>query len=109
MAEIFCRYSGDREQAIVAYLYGGSDETDAAAFSEHLSTCERCRSELAALEDVRMSLARWAPPEPGSLHSETAWDAAAAAIRLKPDPTTVASATIAAPDPAVAPSGWRAA
>ena len=66
MTEILCRYSGDREQAIVSYLYGDSGDADVAgraAFGEHLSTCARCSSELAAFEGVRASLARWAPPE----------------------------------------------
>ena len=65
MTENICGYPGDREQAIVAYLYGDSGDSDAALvgdFKEHLSTCGLCRSELAAFEDVRMSLGRWPAP-----------------------------------------------
>ena len=65
MTEIMCRYSKDRDQAIVSYLYdddGGFDVAERAAFEAHLVTCDRCRLELAALEEVRTSLARWSPP-----------------------------------------------
>ena len=103
MTENSCEYPGDREQAIVAYLYGDSGDTDAALvgdFKEHLSTCGLCRSELAAFEDVRMSLGRWTAPEPDSLRSDAnPWgppsggplrlqpDSTGGPIRLKPDPT----------------------
>ena len=65
MTDNICRYSGDREQAIVSYLYGDSDDGDAAGrtrFEDHLSTCDRCRSEVLAFQGVRASLAGWAPP-----------------------------------------------
>ncbi len=70
MTENICRYSGDRDQAIVSYLYsddGGFDPAERAAFDAHLATCDRCRTELAAFEGVRVSLGRWSPP---SLRSE---------------------------------------
>lgn len=65
MTENNCRYSGDRDQAIVSYLYsddGGFGLAERAAFDAHLATCDRCRSELAAFEGVRASLGRWSPP-----------------------------------------------
>ena len=65
MTENICRYSGDRDQAIVSYLYGddgGFDPAERAAFDAHLATCDRCRTELAAFEGVRASLGRWSPP-----------------------------------------------
>ena len=70
MTENICRYSGDRDQAIVSYLYsddGGFDRAERAAFDAHLATCDRCRAELAAFEGVRVSLGRWSPPEPVGL------------------------------------------
>jgi hypothetical protein len=70
MSDIRCRYSGDREQAIVSFLYGDTADADLAervVFEQHLATCERCRSELAAFEGVRTSLGRWASPEPAGL------------------------------------------
>ena len=72
MTEMLCRYSGDREHAIVSSLYGDEGDADVAgraAFERHFPTCERCRSELAAFEDVRLSLGRWAPPELNSRQS----------------------------------------
>jgi hypothetical protein len=66
MTENICRYSGDRDQAIVSYLYsddGGFDLAERAAFDAHLATCDRCRTELAAFEGVRVSLGAWSPPE----------------------------------------------
>src|SRR5688572_23538050 len=101
MTETICRYTGDREQAIVSYLYGEADWAERALFEEHLSTCDRCGSEVAAFEGVRASLASWAPPR---VRSEDLPSYGAAAgdqpreahlwgppsggpIRLKPDPT----------------------
>jgi hypothetical protein len=65
MTEIICVYPGDRDQAILSYLYGDSDGLDGAegtTFKAHVAGCERCRSELAALEGVRTTLAGWSPP-----------------------------------------------
>jgi anti-sigma factor RsiW len=62
MTENICRYSGDRDQAVVSYLYsddGGFDLADRAAFDAHLATCDRCRAELAAFEGVRARLRSW--------------------------------------------------
>ena len=66
MTENICRYSGDRDQAIVSYLYGddgGFDVAERAAFDAHVATCDRCRAELAAFEGVRTTLGAWSPPE----------------------------------------------
>lgn len=66
MTENICRYSGDRDQAIVSYLYGddgGLDVADRATFDAHLAACDRCRAELAAFEGVRTTLGAWSPPE----------------------------------------------
>jgi hypothetical protein len=65
MSENVCRYAGDRDQAIVSYLYsddGGFDLAEREAFDRHLATCSRCRAELSAFEGVRASLGRWSPP-----------------------------------------------
>src|SRR5207249_1100947 len=58
-------YPGDRDEALVTYLY--DDESDASAravFEAHLATCVHCTDDLAALNGVRTQLARWSPPEP---------------------------------------------
>jgi len=67
MTESMCRYAGDRDGALIAFLYDDAEgETpERARFEAHLQTCERCRDELAVLRGVRMQLAQWAPPEPG--------------------------------------------
>jgi anti-sigma factor RsiW len=69
MNEIVCRYPGDREQAIVAYVYGDIDPGERARFDAHLPTCARCSTEVSALTGVREEIGRWAPPEPASLLS----------------------------------------
>jgi hypothetical protein len=61
---MFCAYPGDRDEALIAYLYDEIDPELQATFDVHLVTCARCRSELDALRGVRTQLARWAPPEP---------------------------------------------
>jgi hypothetical protein len=65
MSENMCRYSGDRSEAIVSYLYGdegGFDAEARRAFDAHLPTCDSCRTELAAFEGVRVALGSWQPP-----------------------------------------------
>jgi hypothetical protein len=69
MTDSFCGYPGDRDEALVAFLYDDGEGTERSAneralFDAHLKTCTRCRDELGALRGVRMQLARWAPPEP---------------------------------------------
>jgi anti-sigma factor RsiW len=68
MTQVQCTYTGDREQALIAFLY--DDRGDAAArraFSSHVATCARCAEELAEFRGVRARLDAWAPPEPHSL------------------------------------------
>jgi anti-sigma factor RsiW len=69
MNEVVCRYPGDREQAIVAYVYGDIDSGELVRFDAHLPTCAQCRTEVSALTGVREEIGRWAPPEPASLLS----------------------------------------
>lgn len=60
-----CHYSGHRDHAIVSYLFGDDAEFDSAEridFEEHLATCDQCRREIDAFNDVRASLAEWSPP-----------------------------------------------
>ena len=90
MTENICQYSGDRDQAIVSYLYGddgGFDPAERAAFDSHLATCDRCRAELAAFEGVRASLGQWSPPEPAVSDTHLWGPPSGGPIRLKPDPT----------------------
>ena len=64
MTDFMCRYSGDRDQTVVSYLYEEIVPAERAAFEAHLPACDRCRAELAAFKGVRASLGRWSPPEP---------------------------------------------
>jgi hypothetical protein len=59
-----CEYPGDRDQAIVSYLYDAAavDPIERASFDAHLSICEQCRAEVADLRGVRAQLSRWTPP-----------------------------------------------
>jgi anti-sigma factor RsiW len=59
-----CGYPGDRDEALIAYLYDEIDPAARAVFGAHLATCVVCRDELRALGGVRQQLARWSPPEP---------------------------------------------
>ena len=62
MTDINCKYDGDREGMLIAYLYDDIDAGDRAAFDAHLAACARCRTELSALGGVRQQLKRWEPP-----------------------------------------------
>ena len=65
MTESVCGYPGDRDEALVTYLYDeGGDAATRVLFEAHLTTCVRCAEDLAALRGVRTHLARWSPPEP---------------------------------------------
>jgi hypothetical protein len=61
-----CGYSGDRDEALLAFLYDDvtGEPAGRALFETHLETCARCRDEIAGLRGVRAQLARWSPPEP---------------------------------------------
>ena len=67
MTESFCGYSGDRDEALIGFLYDDvtGEPAGRALFETHLETCARCQDEIAALRVVRKQLARWSPPEPG--------------------------------------------
>ena len=57
-----CTYSGNRGEAIVAYLYDDITPFERAAFASHLGGCEVCRAELSDLRGVRTEMRDWAPP-----------------------------------------------
>ena len=67
MSDIICGYAGDREAALMGYLYDEMPPEGRAAFDAHLAACARCRSELAAFGSVRRQLARWSPPDFASI------------------------------------------
>lgn len=63
MTHIYCDYAGDRDDALIAYLYDDIDPAVRAVFDAHLTTCAACRDELSALTSVRGRLGQWLPPE----------------------------------------------
>ena len=65
MNERDCKYTGNREEALVAYLYDDIAPADRRTFEAHLASCEECRSELSDFSVVRARLGAWTPPEPG--------------------------------------------
>src|SRR4051812_29958870 len=67
MSDTFCGYDGERDEMIVAYVYGEMASTERTAFLRHLSRCAACRYEIEALGDVRAELAAWSPPEIGAV------------------------------------------
>jgi hypothetical protein len=81
MAEILCGYTADRDETLVAYLYGEIDPNQRSAFEAHLATCERCRHELTMMQGVRDQLQAWTVPEttPSVIHD----------VRSEPDAATV--------------------
>ena len=62
MADILCGYTADRDETLIAYVYGEIDPVQHAAFDAHIATCERCRKELADLRGVRGRLQEWTAP-----------------------------------------------
>jgi hypothetical protein len=90
MSEIMCSYTGDRETALVAAVYGDDDPAAQAAFERHVEACAQCRVELEALRGVRVGLARWTPPEPaldGAVFSRPS-----SVVRLQPPAGNLRSA-----------------
>jgi Putative zinc-finger len=64
MIDMTCGYGGDRDEILVAYIYGDIEPAQRAEFDAHLTKCVHCRTELAELRGVRVQLEQWAPPEP---------------------------------------------
>jgi hypothetical protein len=106
MTESMCRYAGDRDGALIAFLYGDleTDPPERELFEAHLQTCTVCRDELATLRGVRLQLARWAPPEPGFAIAHTP-----AVLRRQPvDVSQSAAAPGADSPPAIRGRRWPA-
>jgi hypothetical protein len=66
MSNSICTYS-NRDEVIVAYVYGelGAGERD--LFARHVRECVECREEVAQFTGVRRQLALWTPPALESL------------------------------------------
>lgn len=64
MNHVTCSYPGDREGAIIDYLYGEADADARLSFGRHLVECAACRAEVDDHRGVRRALATWTPPRP---------------------------------------------
>jgi len=62
-----CDYAGNREDALIGYLYGELDPGELAAFESHIAECAECRDEAAAFRGVRAELRMWTPPAANAL------------------------------------------
>ena len=49
----------DRENDLIAFLYGECNETEARNFEQHLRTCAGCESDLVGFRNIRGSMAAW--------------------------------------------------
>jgi len=56
-----CGYDGDRDEAVIGYVYDDGDAVERASFEAHLAGCARCRDEVGGLTGVRRQLAAWEP------------------------------------------------
>jgi hypothetical protein len=88
MSDGFCTYRGDREEALVAYLYNDIEPAERLAFETHLAVCDVCAAELAGLGIVRARLELWAPPEPVHALTPQGFPPAAAAQPIAPGRAT---------------------
>lgn len=64
MTDTRCGYKGDRDEALIAYLYDDIAPIDRSSFEAHVAGCGQCRAELDELRGVRAHLSRWTPPLP---------------------------------------------
>jgi anti-sigma-K factor RskA len=97
----------DAHELIAAYALDALDETERAAFEEHLRGCEQCREELPRLTEAASALAfaAAAPPPPAGLRGRILDAVAppAAVVPLRPWRTiAVAASGVAAVAAAVA-------
>lgn len=49
----------DRENDLIAFLYGEANEREAQDFERHLKTCSQCESELGAFKPIRQLIIEW--------------------------------------------------
>jgi hypothetical protein len=95
MTDSACSYPGDRDEALVTYLYDdGGEPVARATFEAHLVTCLRCAEELAALRGVRTQLGRWSPPRFASVADSGSRDGARRWWREVPAWAQVAAALL---------------
>jgi anti-sigma factor RsiW len=97
----------DLHQLLGAYLLGGLQPDEAAAFERHLAECRDCRAELDQLASLPALLD--AVPVPDAIALTAAVRAGALDTAADPAPAASAAAPIPAPVPAPVPRGLLAA
>jgi anti-sigma factor RsiW len=107
MSDILCGYTGDREAALMSYLYDDMAPDERATFDRHLTTCARCRVELNGLGDVRHQLARWSPPDFAAAGEAAALSRRAPLVGLAVQPSIVDRAPLSSGQPAAPRAWWR--
>ena len=70
VTDMSCGYAGDRDEAMIAYLYDDGDPAARAGFESHLAACARCRHEMDALRGVRRQLERRQQPADGGFDNQ---------------------------------------
>ena len=71
----------DRENDLIAFLYGEANEREARDFESHLKTCSQCESELGAFKPIRQSIIEWRDAALGGLRETSAFGIQASAPR----------------------------
>ncbi|HET6891387.1 MAG TPA: zf-HC2 domain-containing protein [Pyrinomonadaceae bacterium] len=61
----------DRENDLIAFLYGEANEREARDFERHLKTCLQCESELGAFKPIRQSIIEWREEALGRVRETT--------------------------------------
>lgn len=110
MSDILCGYSGDREAALMSYLYDEMAADERTAFDRHLATCARCRVELGGLGDVRQQLSRWSPPNfavAGEVATAISRQPSFTGLALEPPVTDRLPLSSSQPSAAASRSWWR--
>jgi hypothetical protein len=84
MTETLCGFVGDRESALIGYLYDdpgppghAAAGAERVAFEAHLAVCALCALELEQLRGVRRGMLAWSPPELARVQAGTrgpGWD-----------------------------------
>ena len=86
MNDALCNYDGRRDEVLVAYLYDDIDPVERDTFERHLPGCVPCRTELAALSDVRDGLAALARAGGGRQESAAEHRARRCGSSTRPQP-----------------------
>lgn len=73
-----------RENDLIAFLYGESNDVESRTFQRHLRDCSSCNAELAAFRNVRESVVTWRDESLGVMSSPSTESAVARVGPQKP-------------------------